>query len=118
MTTTDDHVLQDGDRQVSFCGDLLSSASTEEDGKERWSEMFIYLKCDGGYVVHGVGRSSVEGETSREWIRDCATADAVIKALTRRADDVSYMPKVNVVLLQRASQIDDALHEASSTQAI
>lgn len=118
MTQTQ-HVLRDGDRQVSFYGELLSSSSSEEDGKDRWSEMYIYLKSDGsGYVVHGAGMSSREGETSREWVRDCHTADAVIKTLTRTADDISYMPKLNVVLLQRAAMIDDALHDAASTQAI
>lgn len=117
MTSTA-HVLRDRQRDITFTGDLIATASSEVVGKDRWSEMSIYTTDDGRYVVHGLGKSSVEGETDRDWVCICNTAEAVIKALTRTSDDVSYVPNLNLTLLERASMLDDAISDATRVQRV
>lgn len=117
--TSPSHVLKDRERDITFDGAMIATASSEDNGKDRWSEMSLYLIDDGRYVVHGVGRSRVPGEVDRYWACVCNTPAAVIQALTRTsAKDQSYMPTLNIQLLRRGSQIDNALQEASSAQAI
>lgn len=115
---TQTYELPDRTRTVVFEGVLLANATTASEGKSRWSEMALYVTSDNKYVVHGVGKSNVAGETDRSWVMVCDTPAGLITALTRRSDGVEYMPHVNQLLLDRAAMIDDNVSDATMRQVI
>lgn len=51
-----------------FEGEKVAFVSAELPLKERWTELTLYLTDDGSWLLHGVGRSRVPGETDRHWI--------------------------------------------------
>lgn len=113
MTTTVECVVQDGSRQLRFSGALLGHASSSKDGKNRWSEIWIYRTGTGGYAVAGVGRSTLEGETDRFWAQMFDDADRVIRRLELKgAGGVRRLPFTSRECLLQACQRDRHLAEA------
>lgn len=51
-----------------FEGEKVAFVSAELPLKERWTELTLYLTEDGSWLLHGVGRSRVKGETDRHWV--------------------------------------------------
>lgn len=112
----DDHtVMRDGQRPLSFAGELLGSSSTHRPGKMRWLELAIYAPADtSGYVVAGVGRSVVPGETDRCWAYVEETPEDVIRRLERYEDgtDTRYLTRAAAQAIQSAAESDESLREA------
>lgn len=59
MTTTPvlDCQVRDGNRLLTFDGELLASVSSRDDSKDRWTEMNVYKTTGGSYILEKVGRS-------------------------------------------------------------
>lgn len=59
MTTTPvfDCKVRDGNRLISFDGELLTSVSSRIDNRDRWTEMRVYRTVGGSYILEKVGRS-------------------------------------------------------------
>lgn len=99
------HAIPSRDRETIYIeGELLSTASSWERGKPRWGEYRLFrLTQGGGYVLAGVGRSSLAGETDRPWFKICETADAVVRALLyERRPGVWVLPPSGRLLLEGA----------------
>lgn len=99
------HAIPSRDRETIYIeGELLGEASSWESGKPRWGEYRLFrLTQGGGYVLAGVGRSSVAGEVDRPWFTICETADAVVRALLyERRPGVWVLPPSGRSLLEAA----------------
>lgn len=53
---------RDGDRPLSFDGDLLSSATTHRASKNVWTELSLFVTAAGTFVVQTVGRTCDPGK--------------------------------------------------------
>jgi hypothetical protein len=51
--------LKDGQKNITFMGWLLGSASSETPDSVRWTELSLYKTVAGAYVLEKVGRSDV-----------------------------------------------------------
>lgn len=51
--------IPDGDREVTFTGELLASATSDDGKAQRWTIFELYRTDAGRYVLHKVGRSVV-----------------------------------------------------------
>lgn len=49
--------VRDGNRLLTFDGELLAFVSSREDSRDRWTEMSIYRTEGGSYILEKVGRS-------------------------------------------------------------
>lgn len=109
-----DYVVEARDRKISFTGDVIGQATTQEPGKERWAEVTIYRTRSGKYVVAGCGRTTVFGEVDRHWAHSSGTPEGVIEALYMYdADEVRYLPHVNRRALEAAAANDIPINDAS-----
>jgi hypothetical protein len=52
---------------ITFEGVKLAHVSAELPSKPRWSEFDLYLTTFGEFILQGVGRTRVPGETDRHW---------------------------------------------------
>lgn len=53
---------------LRFEGEKVAFVSAELPLKERWTELTLYLTDDGSWLLHGVGKTRVKGETDRHWV--------------------------------------------------
>lgn len=80
----DGHVLR-------FTGELVAKVSAELPEKDRWTEFQLFLSDFDTWVLQGVGRSRVKGETDRYWyVVSSDPADWLDKIL---GEDVSRLAK-------------------------
>lgn len=104
------HTVYDRTRQVTVDGDLIATATSRSDpGKQRWAEYRLFRLTHGGYLVAGVGRSAIRGESDRAWVRRAETAAAVLLALEledRNRPGVSRIPYTALMLLDEAAETD------------
>lgn len=60
MMTDEEITVRSGARAtMTFTGSQLAHVSTDDGNKGRWTEMTIYRKSNGGYVLSRIGRSIV-----------------------------------------------------------
>ena len=52
---------------ILFEGTKIAHVSAELPSKQRWTEFDLYLSSFGEFVLQGVGRSRVPGESDRHW---------------------------------------------------
>lgn len=53
---------------VQFDGELVAHVSSELPTKDRWTEFDLFLSYpDNVWILQGIGRSRVPGETDRYW---------------------------------------------------
>ena len=105
--------LRDRGRELDFEGELLASESSYAPGKTRWLEVAIYKTVGGSYVVAGIGRSTRENESDREWAQSSTKANAIIERLKLRDDDgVWYIPATSLRAIKRAAELDEGIYEA------
>lgn len=76
---------------IRFTGELVSHVSAELAEKERWTEFSLYLASSGTWILQGVGRSRVKGETDRYW--SVITSDPIDWLDKIIGDDVSRLAK-------------------------
>lgn len=101
------------DRVLVFTGEKIGEASSACDGRDRWSEAFVYRTSTGKYVVGGVGRSTVPGEEDWWWAHVVDTAiDAVEKMYRRNSSGTKYLTIVAEEALVDASRNDPAFIDA------
>lgn len=106
---------RDGDRDLEFDGRLLATASSREDGRDRWTELRLYATATGGWVLHRLGQSSRPGETTRYSAKACVTVDDVYRALCStgvRGDtgqQATYLTHLSREVLEDAAEVDDRL---------
>lgn len=83
-------INSDGSR-LQFTGELVAKVSAEIQEKPRWTEFFLYLTSFNTWILQGVGRSRIKGETDRYWyVVTSDPADWLDKIL---GDDVSRLAK-------------------------
>lgn len=102
------------DRDIAFYGELIGEATSYVEGKQRWAEVRLYRTDTGAYVVAGVGRSTLPGETDWRWAEVCPSAEYAVDKLHvhDRANDEFYMPPTNRIALENAIVRDSGLREA------
>jgi len=59
--------VRNGASAITFEGMKVAHVSAELPSKPRWTEFDLYLTTFGEFVLQGVGRSRVPGETDRHW---------------------------------------------------
>jgi len=91
MSETNDRIgffrVMDEERVIAFEGELLGEASSQRGDKDRWFELRIYRTQAGAYIVSGIGKSRVPGETDLCWVKIVDAAEDVIRALQRTDGD-------------------------------
>lgn len=102
---------RDRDETILIDAELLGTASSHSPGKQRWGEYRLFrLAAGGGYVLAGVGKSSVPGEVDRPWFRICETPQRVFRALLyERRPGVWVLPPSGRQLLEQAGRLDPAI---------
>lgn len=76
---------------IKFTGELVASVSAELPEKPRHTEFSLYLTDFNTWILQGVGRSRVPGETDRYWyVVSSDPADFIDKIV---GDDVSRLAK-------------------------
>lgn len=76
---------------LRFTGELVSSVSAYLPEKQRWTEFQLYLTDFDSWILQGIGRSKVPGETDRFWyIVSNDPSDWIEKIV---GDDVSRLAK-------------------------
>lgn len=112
-------VLKDGDRHVEFDGALLGHSTSERSGKSRWSEISIYRTRGGNFIVAGVGKTILAGESDRHWATVCERPQGVVEKLTLCDDDgTRYVPYTSRIALDQAIEQDDELGEAYKVEVV
>jgi len=97
----------DEERVVAFEGELLGEASSERGDKDRWFELRLYRTQAGAYIVAGVGKSRVPGETDLCWCKIVDRTEDVIRALQRNdADGELRLTNVAKRVLDQAAEVD------------
>ncbi len=112
FTCIDDNIAK------QFDGVKLGASSSHTPGKTRWSEITLYRTVSGQYVAHGVGRSTIPGETDRSWVNVAVDADGLIAILTREVEGVKFIPNINKRVLVLASLVDKDIDAAYNLQYI
>lgn len=56
-----------GETITQFAGEHIAHVSSELSVKERWTEFDLMLSEDDIWILQGIGRTKVEGETDRYW---------------------------------------------------
>lgn len=87
MSETSFFRVLDDERVLAFEGVLLGAASSERADKDRWFELRLFRTEAGAYVISGVGKSRVPGETDLCWTKIVDSAEDVIRALQRTDGD-------------------------------
>lgn len=59
--------VRHGDKEIIFEGEKIAFVTAELPSKDRWTEFTIYLSIHSEWILQGVGRSRLEGETDRYW---------------------------------------------------
>jgi hypothetical protein len=129
--TVETFVVRDENRVLHFNGTKLSSATTWEPSKQRWTEMVLYRTARGSYIIEVIGRSTVkagddvDGVPARRTEHDiytarvCDDAAAVVESLNRTDDrGVQFLSIIARDLLDAASELDDAIDQEYTTQYI
>ncbi len=76
---------------LRFTGELVAEVSAEIPEKPRWTEFKLYLTDFNTWVLQGIGRTRISGETDRYWyVVTSDPADWLDKIL---GDDVSRLAK-------------------------
>ena len=115
----DHYSVRDRHREIQFKGELLGFSSSEDPDKVRWGEFYVYRTESGRYVVAGVGRSRVPGETDRCWAQVSDSPDAVIEKLTLiDPDGARYLPWTARTLLDQAAVKDERLRHSYAVEVI
>jgi hypothetical protein len=73
MTMQEYKVRDQLGRTVHFTGELLAESTTQRDDAPRWTEMELYRKTDGEYLLHRLGQSVVYHELEGPCDRGTAT---------------------------------------------
>jgi hypothetical protein len=58
---------QTGNSIVQFDGEHVAHVSSELPSKERHTEFDLFLSSHDEWILQGIGRTKVEGETDRYW---------------------------------------------------
>jgi len=59
--------VRNGESTLTFEGVKVAHVSAELPSKPRWSEFDLYVTSFGEFVLQGVGRSRIPGESDRAW---------------------------------------------------
>lgn len=111
------YTLRSRSETIVIDAELIGSASSREAGKPRWGDYRLFRLPDGGgYVLAGVGRSTIDGETDRPWFKICETPNAVVRALLyERRPGVWVLPPSGRTLLVEAGGRDLAIGNVVNT---
>lgn len=115
MTTT--FQIPHGDQLVSFDGELLGAASSEEfaksEGRRNWHVVQIFKTTLGDYVIHKAGMTEVPGQVNRHTVHQATTPGGAVECLQGVDDDgVVYMTFVARSACRAAARKDIPFREA------
>ena len=107
-----DYTLETDTGPFRLTGRLLGSGSTHREGKDRWFEVGIYVRTDGKFVLHTVGRSTLPNETPRCRLIITGSSYEVAERLIVSHGGRVYVPGQSLRALTSAAQWDDDMLEA------
>lgn len=111
--------VSDGEREIRFEGALLGSSTSARPGKDRWIEISIHKTNGGKYIISGVGKTEVQGETERYWAHVAETPAGAIECLhLYDGDGVRYLTRTAKVALATACTLDEKLRSAYLVETI
>lgn len=114
-----DYSVRDGDRTITFNGELLAAVSSRTEEKDRWIELRLFLTEGGTYVLYGVGCTRVPGEVERPWVQLADEPEGIIDRLYMSSDEgARYMPNTSRRLLEEAASVDARIAAAWSEERI
>lgn len=104
---------RDGKGPIEFDGWVISQVSTEQDGKQRWTELTLYAvdKSDVMWVVEVVGESTVRNEQALKSVHVCRSGEDLIRVLSRKGSVTAPGRQ----LLEKASEVDAETAEVYKT---
>jgi hypothetical protein len=82
---------QNGGTIVQFSGELIAHVSSELPSKDRHTEFDIFLTIHDEWVLQGIGRSRIEGESDRYWAVISKDPADILQAII--GNDVSRLAK-------------------------
>lgn len=82
---------QSGGTLTQFSGYRIAHVTSELSVKDRWTEFDLFISEDDTWVLQGIGRSRVEGETDRYWAIVSKDAGEVLQGVL--GNDVSRLAK-------------------------
>lgn len=105
--------VYDGEREIRFHGSLLGHSSSHRPHKDRWIEMFIYRTRGGKYIVAGIGKTNIPGETERHWAHVCEAPEGAVESMHLiDSDHVKYLTRTARETLLEACDHDEELRQA------
>ena len=118
-TEDTEYQVRDGERAIVFTGRRLARVTSHAQDKPRWIELALYLTQAQTYVLHGCGRTTLEGEVDRNWVQLADDPEGIIDRLYLFNDlGAKYMPNTSRRLLEVASLHDTRLKAAFTTQHV
>jgi hypothetical protein len=83
--------IEHGNSTLTYEGSKIAHVSPELPSKQRWTEFTIWLTSSGEFVLEGVGRTRVMGESDRRWSVISRDPVDVLDAIV--GNDVSKLAK-------------------------
>lgn len=92
--------------------EILGHCSTAREDRPRWVEITV-IGADCSYVVYGVGKSKIPGETDRPWSKWFPTADLMIRSLLSVPPSGRNATTADAkAMLREASELDEDIADA------
>lgn len=105
--------VTNGERELRFDGVLLGEASSFGPHKQRWIELRLYRTRGGNYVLSGVGKTVLPGESDRAWAHVSETPQGVVESMyLYDEDNVRYLTNTAKRVLEQAGRVDAELRNA------
>ena len=82
---------QNGTTITQFAGDLISHVSSELSVKDRWTEFDLFLTEDDIWILQGIGRTKLDGESDRYWAITSKDPADILQGII--GNDVSRLAK-------------------------
>lgn len=85
------YFYQSGSSITQFEGALIAHVTSELSVKDRWTEFDLFLTDDKTWILQGVGRTRLEGETDRYWSIVSQDVSEVLQGVL--GNDISRLAK-------------------------
>lgn len=83
--------MQHGGTVTQFNGERIAHVSAELPSKDRWTEFDLFITEHDEWVLQGIGRSRVPGETDRYWTVLSDDPSDILQSIV--GNDVSRLAK-------------------------
>ena len=76
---------------TQFNGELIAHVSSESPSKQRHTEFDLFLSEHDEWILQGIGRTKIEGETDRYWVVISTNPNDILQSIV--GSDVSRLAR-------------------------